>query len=92
MHKSVCLSTYILHICHRISRTALCQETSEIDIGDQMSQLTMGSLWGVFWIIYYGFIVSAVFLVFEWILSGMMAVQPGVEGVRIIQEYLTRLR
>ncbi len=65
----------------RIAKTALCQEILATDIGETMSQLTMDSLWGVFWIIYYGFIVSLVFLTFEWILSGMMAVDPYTPGV-----------
>ena len=44
----------------------------------------MDSLWGVFWIIYYGFIVSVFVLVCEWLVSGMLAVDPESKTVSII--------
>ena len=72
-------------LCYcRISKTALCEEVSDTDIGETMSQLTMDSLWGVFWIIYYGFIVSVFVLVCEWLVSGMLAVDPESKTVSTI--------
>ncbi len=72
----------VLSVPPRIVKTALCQEVSATDLGEtEMEPLTMDSLWGVFWIIYYGFIVSFVFIVLEWVMSGMMEVQPEQEGV-----------
>ena len=63
----------------------MCQEVDESAIQqDPDVELTMDSLWGVFWIIYYGFAMSALLLIFEWFVSGTLAVQPGIDGVSVV--------
>lgn len=65
----------------RITRTAKCIHSGAGELQEETVQIGMPSLWGVFWIIYGGFVLSAVVLIIEWIVSAVGHVDP--TGVKV---------
>jgi hypothetical protein len=53
----------------RLSKTAICSSDSNDALQSDAVEVTMGSLWGIFWIVYGSIGLSFLILIAEWLVS-----------------------